>query len=210
MFPKRKIYPPPRVSCIPRCFPSPPPPWPPPSWNVRSRSRERRLIPGRCHLEPPRQLQGRFLHITDLHPDPLYRPGAALSTACHRNRPKKEPSRAGYLGTPYESVISPSVCYRFRKPRSGTSDLQYGERILTLILVFPRHRDCDSPLSLTNYTLDYLEQNWVNDIDFVICAAPLPHHLSPYTMVSDESFCSSHAVAHRLTLLNLVGEIRDR
>ena len=77
--------------------------------------------PGRFNPEPPRQLQGRFLHITDMHPDPLYRPGAALSTACHRNRPKKEPERAGYLGTPYEFVISPRVYYRSRKPRSETS-----------------------------------------------------------------------------------------
>ena len=29
-----------------------------------------------------------------------------MSTACHRKRPKKEKERAGYLGTPYESVIS--------------------------------------------------------------------------------------------------------
>ena len=77
--------------------------------------------PARFNPEPPRQLQGRFLHITDMHPDPLYRPGAALSTACHRNRPKKEPERAGYLGTPYEFVIFPRVYYRFRKPRSETS-----------------------------------------------------------------------------------------
>lgn len=78
----------------------------------------------RCDPEPPRQLQGRFLHITDLHPDPLYRPGGALSTACHRNRPKKEKQRAGYLGTPYFEfvilsffpivpvIVSGSICCR--------------------------------------------------------------------------------------------------
>lgn len=54
---------------------------------------------------PPRQLQGRFLHITDLHPDPLYQPGGAVSTACHRREPEKEKHRAGYLGTPYGFVI---------------------------------------------------------------------------------------------------------
>lgn len=31
-------------------------------------------------------------------------------------------------------------------------------------------RDCDSPLTLTNYTLDYLEEHWVDYVDFVICA----------------------------------------
>lgn len=56
-------------------------------------------------LEPPRKLQGRFLHVTDLHPDPLYRVGGSVSSGCHRKRPKKEKNRAGYLGTPYGFVI---------------------------------------------------------------------------------------------------------
>ena len=30
-------------------------------------------------------------------------------------------------------------------------------------------RECDSPLRLTNYTLDFLEKNWASQIDFVIC-----------------------------------------
>lgn len=30
-------------------------------------------------------------------------------------------------------------------------------------------RECDSPLRLTNFTLDYLGDNWSDDIDFVIC-----------------------------------------
>lgn len=32
-----------------------------------------------------------------------------------------------------------------------------------------RNSECDSPLVLTNYTLDYLEKQWASDIDFVIC-----------------------------------------
>ncbi len=38
--------------------------------------------------------------------------------------------------------------------------------------MFIRHSDCDSPYSLTNYTFDYLEREWVDDIDFVICNHP--------------------------------------
>jgi len=29
--------------------------------------------------------------------------------------------------------------------------------------------ECDSPFVLTNHTLDFLEQHWVDEIDFVIC-----------------------------------------
>ena len=30
-------------------------------------------------------------------------------------------------------------------------------------------RDCDSPVTLTNFTLDYLEGHRAKEIDFVIC-----------------------------------------
>ncbi|KAH3899490.1 related to Endopolyphosphatase [Saccharomycodes ludwigii] len=31
-----------------------------------------------------RKLRGKFLHITDIHPDPLYKEGSSIKTACHR------------------------------------------------------------------------------------------------------------------------------
>ena len=126
---------------------------------------------------PPRQLQGRFLHITDLHPDPLYQPGGAVSTACHRREPEKEKHRAGYLGTPYGFVIfsCSSRSLLFPEALAGNCWICNGMTATeSLILFFPRYReDCDSPLSLTNYTLDHLEQHWVKHIDFVICASCL-------------------------------------
>ena len=35
--------------------------------------------------------------------------------------------------------------------------------------MFIVHSDCDAPFSLTNYTFDFLEREWADDIDFVIC-----------------------------------------
>ncbi len=32
-----------------------------------------------------------------------------------------------------------------------------------------RRSECDSPLSLTNYTLEFLDREWTDEIDFVIC-----------------------------------------
>jgi len=37
-------------------------------------------------------------------------------------------------------------------------------------------RDCDSPLMLTNYTLDHLEEHWVKHIDFVIWTGDNARH----------------------------------
>ncbi|KIJ70553.1 hypothetical protein HYDPIDRAFT_105296 [Hydnomerulius pinastri MD-312] len=84
-----------------------------------------------------RPLRGRFLHITDMHPDPYYLPGAAPSTSCHRINPKKK-TRAGYYGTPF--------------------------------------KECDSPLTLTNFTLDYLDEHWSDEIDFVIWTGDNARH----------------------------------
>ncbi|TFK43522.1 endopolyphosphatase [Crucibulum laeve] len=86
----------------------------------------------------PRRLHGRFLHITDMHPDPYYAAHRSQSTACHRKKPKKKKDGSGYYGTPYS--------------------------------------ECDSPFRLTNFTLDYLETNWANEIDFVIWTGDNARH----------------------------------
>ena len=31
--------------------------------------------------------------------------------------------------------------------------------------------ECDSPLVLTNYTLDYIDKHWADQVDFVICGS---------------------------------------
>ncbi|KAJ7890789.1 Metallo-dependent phosphatase-like protein [Mycena leptocephala] len=48
----------------------------------------------------PRKLHGRFLHITDMHPDPFYRAKTSEKTACHRKKGKKKKNTAGYYGEP--------------------------------------------------------------------------------------------------------------
>ncbi|KAG2156070.1 Metallo-dependent phosphatase-like protein [Suillus clintonianus] len=55
---------------------------------------------------PDRKLHGRFLHITDIHPDPYYEKGASQSSQCHRTEPHdKQP--AGYYGVPFSTCDSP-------------------------------------------------------------------------------------------------------
>jgi endopolyphosphatase len=96
----------------------------------------------------PRKLYGRFLHITDIHPDPFYEPGASQSSACHRTDLNHSPP-AGYYGAPYRCVNYP--CFWSIGQRSFLSS------------------SCDAPFSLTNFTLDFLDEHWTSDIDFVIC-----------------------------------------
>ncbi|KDN50962.1 hypothetical protein RSAG8_00591, partial [Rhizoctonia solani AG-8 WAC10335] len=89
---------------------------------------------GQAYLHSPtaeaKPLRGRFIHITDMHPDGYYLPGASISSSCHSKKPRKEPERAGKYGAP------------------GT--------------------DCDAPISLINSTLEWVEKEWADRIDFVI------------------------------------------
>lgn len=96
-----------------------------------------------------RNLTGRFLHITDMHPDPYYIPHSSIKQSCHRKKPKKKKKQAGYYGTPFQL-----------SRRSSEFEHEWLKRSL---------RECDSPLTLTNLTLDFLDQNWSSEIDFVIC-----------------------------------------
>ncbi|KAL4081875.1 hypothetical protein V8B97DRAFT_118144 [Scleroderma yunnanense] len=64
-----------------------------------------------------RRLHGRFLHITDMHPDPYYKPGSRPSTVCHRGKPKKHP--AGHYGTAYEHVFYPTLAASLRYLRDS-------------------------------------------------------------------------------------------
>lgn len=55
---------------------------------------------------PQTSLYGRFLHLTDLHPDPFYRFNSSEDGACHGGlgRDEHRGDRAGYWGTSVRSV----------------------------------------------------------------------------------------------------------
>ncbi|KAG1877519.1 Metallo-dependent phosphatase-like protein [Suillus subluteus] len=112
--------------------------------------------------QPVRKLHGRFLHITDIHPDPFYEPGASQASACHRPNLKKDKRPAGYYGAPYSS--------------------------------------CDSPFSLTNFTLDFLDEHWTSEIDFVIWTGDNARHDNDHDIPRplDEIFDLNRAVAKKM------------
>lgn len=61
---------------------------------------------------PDRKLHGRFLHITDIHPDPYYTKGTSQSSQCHRKESGKD-QRVGYYGTPFGICDSPWTLTNF-------------------------------------------------------------------------------------------------
>ena len=45
-----------------------------------------------------RQIKGRFLHITDMHPDLYYKEGSSIGNSCHRGEPEDDADRAARFG----------------------------------------------------------------------------------------------------------------
>lgn len=57
------------------------------------------------HAKEPRPIHGKFLHITDIHPDPFYEVGTDVDEACHR---KKGDDSTGTYGHPISQCDAPS------------------------------------------------------------------------------------------------------
>ncbi|CCM02492.1 uncharacterized protein FIBRA_04593 [Fibroporia radiculosa] len=119
-------------------------------------------VPMDVAMARPRKLQGRFLHITDIHPDPYYKEDRSEKSACHRKKPKKATPRSGYYGMPFS--------------------------------------ECDSPFTLTNYTLNFLENEWAPNIDFVVWTGDSARHdndrKNPRT--TDEIYMLNRVLARKM------------
>ncbi|KAL5530139.1 hypothetical protein ACEPAF_6396 [Sanghuangporus sanghuang] len=83
-----------------------------------------------------------------------------------------------------------TACHR-RKPkkekeRGGPYGLPYG--------------DCDSPFTLTNFTLDFLEKHWAKEVDFVIWTGDSARHDNDREIprTPDEIYELNRAMAHRM------------
>lgn len=70
-------------------------------------------------------IKGRFLHLTDMHPDDQYKEGSSIDEACHGGKGQAS---------------------------------KYGDAIL----------GCDSPLELMYETIDWIDKNLKDKIDFII------------------------------------------
>ncbi|KAF8931545.1 Endopolyphosphatase [Haplosporangium bisporale] len=97
------------------------------------------------------QLVGRFLHITDIHPDEHYITGGSISSSCHRNATDDDDDG-------------------MRAMRPGRTDGGIGG------LYGSPYSICDSPFSLANATFDWIDKNLINNIDFVVWTGDNARH----------------------------------
>ncbi|RKP07477.1 Metallo-dependent phosphatase-like protein, partial [Thamnocephalis sphaerospora] len=94
-------------------------------------------------------LYGRFLHITDLHPDDHYQPGAGISSSCHRPAKKRD--------------LDDQRPENTKNGIAGPLGAQFS--------------DCDSPWILINGTLNWLKQEvQERGIDFIVWTGDSARH----------------------------------
>lgn len=110
------------------------------------------------------ELKGRFLHITDFHPDPHYKAGATFESGCHQ-LPKKKKKGKDVGENDGELKGKDDLAGKWG---SAVSYVNAHEGHLHVLYATDDDRDCDSPMSLVNMTFDWIKQEWANEVDFVI------------------------------------------
>lgn len=104
----------------------------------------------------PTSLLGRFLHLTDLHPDPYYTTNSLESTSCHS------------LSTSFNLSQSSSSFSPSPSPSSDDDRLAgyFGLPI----------SNCDSPPALINATLSFLSKHFKHQFDFIVWTGDNARH----------------------------------
>ncbi|KAF9984645.1 Endopolyphosphatase [Mortierella antarctica] len=97
------------------------------------------------------RLVGRFLHITDIHPDEHYITDGSIASSCHRNSTDDDDDDLKLL-------------------RPGRTDGGVGG------FFGAPYSICDSPFSLANATFDWIDKNLMGNIDFVVWTGDNARH----------------------------------
>ncbi|KAI9632969.1 Metallo-dependent phosphatase-like protein [Dioszegia hungarica] len=109
------------------------------------------------------ELTGRFIHITDFHPDPHYLEGTSFDSGCHRVA---------------EDEFDGADGQKKGKGKKGKGKKGDGDDEEEEVAGYwgSSVTDCDSPLSLVNMTFDWLKKEWADEVDFVIWTGDNARH----------------------------------
>jgi len=99
-------------------------------------------------------LTGRFLHLTDLHPDPYYSTNSPESSSCHTPSSSFDFSQSSFSPSPLSIDPSDRLAGYYGLPLST----------------------CDSPPSLINATLSFLSENFKDQLDFIVWTGDNARH----------------------------------
>ncbi|KAF9109858.1 Endopolyphosphatase, partial [Mortierella sp. AM989] len=137
--------------------------------------------------EPTSGLAGRFLHITDIHPDELYLEGAAVSTSCHTiltsmddaNEATDNNIQRGRFNLPLwhkaETTYKALTIQDMSIIRPGPMSNNIDEAGMAGYYGMP-NTICDSPLTFAEAALDWIGKNLVGSIDFIVWTGDNARH----------------------------------
>ena len=97
----------------------------------------------------------KFIHITDINFDPLYKEKSNIHEFCHRGR-----GSAGKYGQAVNTEVFRNFKYIF------------SYQVHNNLSLF----NCDSPEKLLDFTLDFVKNNFETDIDFIIWTGDNSRH----------------------------------
>ncbi|WVF68665.1 hypothetical protein IAT40_003436 [Kwoniella sp. CBS 6097] len=141
-----------------------------------------------------RPLKGRFLHVTDFHPDPHYSTGATFDTGCHR-RPKKKGKKGKGKGKKGTGKLTDDEIADDEESNEDEGEEEskgWAETVMDTLKKKDKDKDkdgvdlagkwgtavskCDSPMSLVNLTFDWLKKEWADEIDFIVWTGDNARH----------------------------------
>ncbi|KAI9596602.1 Metallo-dependent phosphatase-like protein [Syncephalis fuscata] len=155
--------------------------------------------------EPPTPLYGRFLHLTDMHPDHHYKEGNKVKYQCHRSQKESPPTITSEEERVERRDSCHAIIYRHAALTVSAHEASpQDEEDTTMPKSFPRPprykmgdakplgmplTKCDSPWSLINGTVDWLLKHVVGHrkghedhgkehlgVDFIICTGDNARH----------------------------------
>ncbi|KAI5451729.1 Endopolyphosphatase, variant 2 [Naganishia albida] len=119
-------------------------------------------------MQPPeeRVLKGRFIHITDFHPDPHYIAGGDFDSGCHRKPEKNVAAQSLAMSGSLDSGVWQGNATFKRKDDDRDVAGRWGSAA----------SDCDTPMSLVDLTFAWLQKEWANEVDFVVWTGDNARH----------------------------------
>lgn len=151
-----------------------------------------------------RRVRGKFLHITDIHPDPYFHVGAVGDDKCHVDPDHND---ADY---PEED----DNLLRFRadgKKKHGHHKGKDHEKMPKAGYYGLELSSCDGPVSLMNATFDWIDQNIRDEIDFIIWTGDNVRHDNDnrYPRLEQDIFGYNQIVSSKFHDLFRYNETRD-
>ncbi|KAF8962033.1 Endopolyphosphatase [Entomortierella lignicola] len=134
-------------------------------------------------------LVGRFLQITDIHPDEHYLEGASVSTSCHTILDSADDTadanvRKGRFNYQLNQELEPKektlTAQDMSIIRPGLMNINVNGTNVAGRYGMP-NTICDSPLALADATLSWIDKNLVGSIDFVVWTGDNARHDSDNT-----------------------------